>query len=165
LAKGETADKIRLFSDKKVEESTTQIGTRLLNDDKFRREFISDPNKALTKAGLKDLGKIKLSKRDVALLNLIGDKKINELYRSGKFEDLEKHIFAEYAEFVNPLDIVSVAVADFDVVIEAEAVAVAVVAIAAVVVGAVERFSEINVLQARIAALETRLKSLETKLG
>lgn len=157
----DTAKKIRLFADKKAEAGLTQIGTRLLSDEKFRKEFIADPGKALSYAGVTNLGDIRLSKRDVALLNLVGDSRVNELYRSGQFEELEKHILSRYQDLVNPGDVAAFAIADFDVAIEAEVVAVAVVAVAAVVIGAVERFDEINVLQARLASLEARLKTVE----
>jgi len=151
--------------DRSAGEATTKIGTRLLSDEKFRRDFIKDPGKALTSAGLSGVGKVELTKRDVALLNIIGDNKINDLYQSGNFAALQEHVLSQYADLVNPALQAASAVADFDVVIEAEAVAVAVVAVAAVAIGAVERFSEVNVLQARIAGLEARLQTLEKRLG
>jgi putative modified peptide len=160
--KPDVAKKIQLFSDRKTADATTQLGTRLVSDDKFRASFVKNPNKALADAGLKDLGQVQLTPRDEQLLNLLGDKQITELYRAGKFSDLQAHVSSRYADLIKGGGgLAASAVADFDVAIEVEAVAVAIVAVAAFAFGVVDRFQDVATLSSQFELLEKRVASLE----
>jgi hypothetical protein len=162
--KTDVAGKIKLFANRKTADASTQLGTRLVSDDKFRASFIKNPAKALADAGLKDLGPVQLTKRDEQLLNLLGDKRITELYTSGNFAELHEHVSSRYADLVrNPGGEAAFAVADFDVAIEVEAVAVAIVAVAAFAFGVVERFQDFATLQKRLEVFERRLSTLEMR--
>ena len=161
---------ISLFTNPALRANVTSLTTRLVSDLVFREAFIADPNTALRQAGIPVETPVRLTDRDRLLLQLIGDRSVETLYRTGDISALCNYITANYSGLaVSGLQRADVA-ADFDVLIEAEAVAVGVVAVAAAAVAsAVEQvlqgqIESTAVLNARIAALESRLQLLENQI-
>lgn len=169
----EVLGQIKSFSDPQTRSHFEQLTARLAADPHFREALAKQPGKTLAEFGIKIPGSAKMSERDQAIVQMIGDARIPELYKSGQIEELSKYLVEQYGKIKNPGGPVESAVADFDVVIEVEAVAVAVVAVAAVAVAAVvvdqmERFRGIEemsgVQNARIAALEARIRMMESRI-
>jgi hypothetical protein len=127
-------ERLELFARERTSARMTAISARLLGDAEFREEFVRSPNEALGRIGIEVTGDIKLSDRDRAILQMIGDNRVIELYQNGRFSELQRHISDTYS-VLHPGQVAGDVAADFDVLVEAEAVAVAVVAIAAIVVG------------------------------
>lgn len=154
-----------------------RLSVELSSNKALRDKLLEHPESVLKDAGIELDKEVRLGERERALIQLFLDPQIGELYTSGKIEELREHIIRRHTDLVGT-DIVNVAgsaVADFDVAIEAEVVAVAVVAVAAVAIGAVDPAARIRILEAdagvlnaRLAALEGRLKTLdliETKIN
>lgn len=168
----EVLGQVKMFTDPQRRAQFEQLTVRLATDEEFRNRLIKQPSQTLADFGIKIPGSAKLSERDQLLVRMVGDERVNELYRAGRIEELQKYLVDNYGKIKNPSGPVESAVADFDVVIEVEAVAVAVVAVAAIAIAAVivdqsERFRSIEemagVQNARLAALEARVRLMESR--
>lgn len=163
---------ISLFAHPAMKQSVASIATKLINDHGFRESFLANPTLALTQAGIPIGTTVKLTDRDKLVLKLIGDKSVENLYKSGNIAELQQYIAANYAGLAVGGASRADAAADFDVVIETEVVAVVEVAAVAIAVADIVA-SQVNqavdpasaVASARIAALEARVQMLESQLA
>jgi hypothetical protein len=165
---------VRSFTDPEYRAQFEQLTKRIATDQQFRDRLAKQPSQTLADFGIKIPSGAKFGERDQLLVRMIGDERIGDMYRAGRIEELQKYLVDNYGKIRNPSGPVESAVADFDVVIEVEAVAVAIVAVAAIAIAAVivdpaERFRAMEemtgVQNARIAALEARIRMLEGRIG
>jgi hypothetical protein len=144
-----------------------QLSDGLSNDPRLLAKFIDNPTGVLKEHGLETQGEVKLGNREKAMIRLFSDPEIIELYNAGKIDKLREVITDRYREVavVNPGDMQSIAVADFDVAIEAEVVAVAIAVVAVVVAGAVSRESRFSIIEAENGILAAKVAALEARIN
>ncbi|MBK3662544.1 hypothetical protein JJE66_14970 [Bradyrhizobium diazoefficiens] len=142
------------------------FSAKLASDPEFRRSFLENPSEALARIGLKTNGKVQLGPQERALIEIFADPKITDLYLTGDVDALRNHIVDRYRQVagVSIDEVAGWAVSDFHVAIEAEAVAVAIVAAAATAIGVMEAPGRLRQLEAENGVLNARLTALEARL-
>ena len=143
------------------------LSERLASDPRLLAKLVDDPAAAFKDFGITAGADVKLGNREKAMIKMFSDPDVIDLYNAGKIDRLREHILDKYREIaiVNPGDLRSVAVADFDVAIEVEAVAVAVAVVAVVVAGAMEKASRFAILEADNGILSAKIAALEARIN
>lgn len=169
--KNEARQQLRLIADPANQAALEDVGRRIVSDERVKARFVEDPSAVLRDAGI-NVGDVDLSDRGRALLRLVADSNIKEIYDSHDVDELNKYLVENYGDLIHAGGPVEGAVeSDFHVVAEAEVIAVGVAAVAAAVVAiaSLERqIGQINELQriettlhARINAIEERVRAVE----
>jgi hypothetical protein len=139
---------VRSFTDPEYRAQFEQLTKRIATDQQFRDRLAKQPSQTLADFGIKIPSGAKFGERDQLLVRMIGDERIGDMYRAGRIEELQKYLVDNYGKIKNPSGPVESA---------------------AVIVDPAERFRAMEemtgVQNARIAALEARIRMLEGRIG
>jgi len=93
-------ERLRLFSNVENRQRIRDLSARILEDAAFRRRFLDDPRGALDEIGFQIDGNVELSARDRALLEVIDDDRVVNLFEAGQFSELDRYVRERYGALV-----------------------------------------------------------------